>query len=80
MLISPSYKLLEIIQAASRIYRDGTMSDAFVRIFYGKDTLGVESGILQALARKTSVLKGVIDEHLNNYLLLPGEYPNEQEI
>ena len=80
MLISPSHKLLEIIQAASRIYRDGTMSNAYVRVFYGKGNVGAEISILQALARKTTILKGVIDEHLNDLLLLPGEYPTEEEL
>ena len=80
MLISPSYKLLDIIQAGGRIYRDGTMSDAVVRVFYGKGDFMAEDKILAALARKTLVLKGVIDEHLDDYLILPGEYPNEIEM
>ena len=80
MLISPSYKLIEIIQAASRIYRDGTMSDAHVRIFYGKGTVGFELSVLIALSRKSGVLKGIIDEYLNDLLLLPGEYPMEEEL
>jgi len=36
MLISPGYAMHRIAQAAGRIYRDGTTSDAHVRIFYGK--------------------------------------------
>jgi hypothetical protein len=35
MLISPGFKMSVMAQAAGRIFRDSTTSDAFVRIFYG---------------------------------------------
>jgi len=74
MLISPSYKLLDLAQAAGRIYRDGTISDANIRMFYGKDN--IENKIIQALGRGTEVLKGTLEDFMQNVLFLPGDYPS----
>lgn len=79
MLMSPSYKLLELTQAAGRIYRDGTMTDATVRMFYGKGVGGRETGILSAMARKTQVLKGTLETDVTRDLILPGDYQSEME-
>ena len=79
MLISPSYKLLEVTQAAARIYRDGTASDAVVRMFYGKGDGMSERNILTAMARKTQVLKGTFDDTVTTDLILPGDYKSEIE-
>lgn len=54
MLVSPTYRLLEVIQAAARIYRDGTKSEATVRLFYA---LGSEEPhILEAMRKKSLIL------------------------
>jgi hypothetical protein len=74
MLISPTYRMLDAMQAASRIYRDGTKSDAVVRIFHGK---GKEQCILDAMYKKSIVLKGTLEE--TNELVLPGDYESEEE-
>lgn len=73
MFISPSYRLLDIMQARSRIWRDGVLSDATVRMVYGKD-LAKETKILYALAKKTAVLKGVLAEDVVSETKFPGEY------
>lgn len=78
MLLSPSYKLLDLVQATGRIYRVGTASDATIRIVYGLG-FSIEVGILTSLVRKTDVLKGVLDDELVTELLLPGDYPTEEE-
>jgi hypothetical protein len=78
MLLSPSYKLLDLVQGSGRIYRVGTASDATVRIVYGLG-FSIEVGILSSLARKTDVLKGILDDNLVNEFLLPGDYPIEEE-
>jgi len=72
MLISPNYKLLNIAQAANRIYRYGTLSDATVRMFYGKGRNEIK--ILQALARGTKVLQGMLEEENLKQIILPGDY------
>jgi superfamily II DNA or RNA helicase len=78
MIMSPSYKVIDIAQAAARIYRAGTKSDAHVRMFYGKNT-GNETNILSAMAKKTATLKGTFAEGVNRDMLLPGDYPSEME-
>jgi len=79
MLMSPSYKLIQDTQAAGRIWRDGTLSDATVRMFYGKGEGARETGILSALARKSQVLRGTLETDVTNQLILPGDYENEEE-
>jgi hypothetical protein len=79
MLLSPSYKLLEIAQATGRIYRDGTVSDATVRMFYGKGRGAQETNILTAMARKTNTAKGTVAGPAKDTLVLPGDYANDIE-
>jgi hypothetical protein len=79
MLMSPSYKLLEVTQAAGRIYRDGTISDATIRMFYGKGVGIRETNILTAMALKSQVLKGTFEDTVSRDLVLPGDYPSEIE-
>lgn len=79
MLMSPGYKLLSHTQAAARIYGPDARSTATVRMFYGKGTGELETKILDALARKTQVLKGVLEDNVAASLVLPGEYPAYQE-
>ena len=79
MLMSPSYKLLEATQAAARIYGPGMNSDATVSMFYGRGVAARETGILTALARKTQVLKGTLEDVVTRDLVLPGDYPAVEE-
>jgi SNF2 family DNA or RNA helicase len=77
MLISPSYKVIEMIQAASRIYGPGMKSEAKIRIFYGDCSGCDERGILASLVKKTLVLKGTLDANI--ILKLPGDYESVTE-
>lgn len=79
MLMSPGYKLLDITQAAARVYGPGMVSDAYVRMFYGSGNAGRETNILNAMARKTQILKGTLEEIVTRDLILPGDYPSEEE-
>ena len=79
MIMSPSYKMLDITQAAGRIFRDGTASDATVRMFFGRGAGGRETGILTAMARKTQVLKGTLEDAVTRDLILPGDYQAVEE-
>jgi hypothetical protein len=79
MFISPSYKLIELAQAAGRIYRDNTQSDATIRMFYGQGDAGRETGILTAMSRKTQTLKGTLDDNVVREIILPGDYEAEVE-
>ena len=76
---SPDYKLLNIAQATGRIYRDGTLSDATVRMFYGAGPGAQELSVIDALSRKSEVARGTVTGPAQNALVLPGEYPEYHE-
>jgi SNF2 family DNA or RNA helicase len=67
--------MINIVQAADRIYRTGSKSDATVRVFYGSGKDTIEMNILNALARKSIVTKGVLDK--NNNTVFPSDYASE---
>jgi hypothetical protein len=77
MLMSPTYKLLDAAQTAARVYGPGMVSKATVRMFYGQGAGELEMRILSALARKTQVLKGTLEEVVTRDLVLPGDYETE---
>lgn len=79
MLLSPTYRMLDIDQAAARIDRDGRMSDATVRIIYGNVDGTLETRILSAMTTKSIVLRGTFDEEVTQDVILPGDYPSERE-
>ena len=54
MLISPGYKMGIIAQAAGRIYRDGTTSDATVSVFYGRNDKAVAAAVRNSNASSSS--------------------------
>jgi hypothetical protein len=78
-ILSPSYNLLDISQAAYRTNRAGKKGDAYVYIFYGRGAdIELETRILDAMVRKSEVVKGTLDEN-GNQLRLPGEYTSYYE-
>lgn len=79
MFIIPNYSFITIAQNVMRIYRDGTMSDATVRLFYGKGAFVEERTILAAMSRKTEVLKGMINEENLGGIKYPGDYEDYVE-
>lgn len=79
MLLSPSYKLLDITRASAHIYGSGMTSDATVHMFYSRHVDARETDILSAIARKTQVLNDTLDDEVTNELILHGEYPTYEE-
>ena len=78
-LISPSYHMLDISQVAYRTERAGKKGDSYVYIFYGKGRdIELETNILDAMVRKSGVVKGTLDEN-GKQLKLPGEYQSYYE-
>lgn len=83
-LLLPTYSILNIYQASGRIHRTGLKSDAYFYMVYGTNAESKqrEAGevkltpILNALARKKDVLKGLIPKQSSIYNL-PGEYPHK---
>lgn len=70
----PNYSVIDLHQAAYRTYRMGTKSEVKIIFVYGNVTLK-ESNILDALARKTAVLKDNLDQQVKEEVLFPGDYP-----
>lgn len=79
MLISPSYKIQNDVQATHRHRRDGTKSKTTTRMFYGNNDVGIETRILTALATKSIVMERSINTETNKDLILPVHYPSERE-
>jgi len=73
MYLSPSYELLQMYQATGRILRDGdsTKSDATIRFVYLQGG-ELETAIMNALARKSIVLKDTLIR--SDDIRLPGDY------
>lgn len=79
MLLSPNYNLLELTQAAARIFGPGMKSTGHVRMFYGSGEAEIETSILTSLTRKTLTLKGTLENKVVKKLILPGDYEAEYE-
>ncbi len=71
----PNYSVLDLHQAAYRTYRMGTASAVKIVFVYGNVSVQ-ESSILDALAKKTTVLKDLLDQQVEEEVLFPGDYPN----
>ena len=67
MFISPSSKLMEIVQLSSRIYSDQLKTDANVIIFYGISEDNLEANILQFLGTKNTKCHN-IDKNIKDIL------------
>jgi superfamily II DNA or RNA helicase len=76
MFISPGYKMLSIHQATGRIYRKGVRSNATTRLVYGNLNGMIEEKIINALNRKSAILRKAIR---NKDVLLPDQYPDYYE-
>lgn len=88
MLISPSYKLGEIIQASYRLYGDGLKTKATVRLFYAIVEGSSEAEILErkysentkkSLNKKSEVLEQTLETNLQGDIILPNSYGVEYE-
>ena len=81
LFISPSYFMIEMHQATLRIFRENTKSNAFTRFVYANILTGTslmrESKILEALARKSKVLKSI--QYESRDYKYPGDYEDEYE-
>jgi hypothetical protein len=82
MLISPSYCLLDLYQAAGRINRDGVASNSIARIVYanGSDSSTIdtlEHKILAAINAKSAVVRDSLATEAQSSSELPSGYMNE---
>lgn len=79
MFASPNYMAIDMHQATGRVHREGTLTKPIIRFVYG--LVGVEeTSILNALARKKTVMERILDDQVKSGIVFPGAYENEQEI
>lgn len=76
---SPNYIIQNLHQLTYRFLRRDTMSQANFRFVYGKCGRK-ETSILNALARKSKVMKETLDEQVEANIKFPGEYDEEVEL
>jgi superfamily II DNA or RNA helicase len=76
---SPNYKILDLHQLTRRFVRLDSKSNASFRFFYGKG-LNKENSILNALARKTNIMKDTLEGQVEEGIVFPGDYEDEIEI
>ena len=74
MIISPSPRLFDIIQASRRIARQGTRSIAEVIMFYSVGGGKLESDILNNLIQKSAYFEETIPDEAAEQMLLPKDY------
>ena len=76
--INASYDILAIHQASDRTRRTGTKSETNIWIVYGKVGLR-ETSILNALARKSDVMRQILPQQVQDGIRFPGDYLDEFE-
>lgn len=76
--INASYDIIAIHQASDRTRRTGTMSETNIWIVYGKVGLR-ETSILNALARKSDVMRQILTQQVQDGIRFPGDYLDEFE-
>lgn len=72
-LVSPTYNIQNIYQFGHRFDRRNTLSRADVNLVFCKEASEIK--ILNALARKGSIMKETTPQHSENGTKFPGEYP-----
>jgi hypothetical protein len=72
-IASPTYSVIDVHQLAHRFLRMDTRSDAVLHLMYGSNAS--ELPVLQALARKTAVLKDTARAQVRGGVVFPGDYP-----
>lgn len=75
---SPNYNIVDLHQFSRRFLRVDTKGVPVFRFVYGECSRK-EKSILNALARKSFVLKEVLSDHGNDDVKFPGEYDDELE-
>jgi hypothetical protein len=73
MFLSPTFKILDVHQAAGRVIRCGMLSDAYINVVYGKSARN-ETSILSSMVKKAEILKEIHDVQVEGGILFPSDY------
>lgn len=72
---SPNYYVMRMHQMTRRFYRANTRSEATICFVYGKCGRE-ETSIINALCRKTTVMKDTLKNQVDTGIVFPAEYPS----
>ena len=77
-LVSPNYNTITLYQLSHRFHRANTRSDSVIEFIFGESTI-TELPILNALSKKSDVMRETADKQRESNVVFPGHYESWTE-